>query len=419
MHLCVVGINHKTADATLRAQLAFDVQGAVLLASSLAPAFVVSTCNRTEVYAVLPVHQVVNVLCDSKGLDKDTVIGHLYAYEGKRALTHWLRVASGLDSMILGEPQILGQMRQSVACASEAGALFGPLARLCQQVFFGAKRIRFETAIGVHSLSFGAQVVAKAREFFAPVSLADKTLALVAAGEMNRLIAHNMAGAGIGRILIVNRTKVNAQTLAGALKVPTEVIEWSDLGNALARADMVCACTGSMDVIITPDMLDTRKRLLIDLAIPADIDPALGDAHTLIGLDALQDILEDNKLSRQKSALEAEVLVAQLVAGLDETLRAWQAGTVIAQYRSLSKVQGARLAHDAHKALYQGKDPHEVVNILTHRLSQSLTHAPTKLIEALYVHGDNAHQDLAKTVLMHNRTQHKGGVCPRARKKPK
>lgn len=320
MNLVVIGVNHKTAPVALRERLAFvggDIQVAQAQLQSLtAGSLIISTCNRTEIYALAPntqalvdqvpsadssalnsqkspiepvttaelTEQLIHWLAGFKSLPIEQVRPYLYEYIDGQALTHLLRVAAGLDSMILGEPQIFGQIKRSVAETKEHGYLTNQLNWVIEQIFAGAKRVRNETDVGTQAISLGYAASKLVTQIFDKPQ--EATFLLVAAGEMNRLVAQHIAALGVKKILICNRTPQRAQALAEELKRPglqIEVHALSELDNLLYQADIVSSCSGSMDMLINKAMTHRalKKRrykpmLMVDLAVPRDIDSGVG-----------------------------------------------------------------------------------------------------------------------------------------------
>lgn len=330
MGFFALGVNHTTASVDLREKVAFSPER---LATALHEAcavchlndlVILSTCNRTEIYAMTQQPDLLlDWLAQFNGLQRTDLLQHVYQFDNESAITHLIRVASGLDSMVLGEPQIFGQVKNALQLARQAGTVGNPLSRLFEHAFYAAKKVRSETAVGEQAISMGYAVVQLAQQVFS--SLNQTTALIVAAGEMNTLVARHLVEQDVGRILICNRSVERAVQLADELmaRVPVEIIPFDQLADALPRADIVSSCTGSLHQIIqASDVKQALKKrrfkpmLMVDLAVPRDIDQAvsrLNDVY-LYDVDHLQTVIEGNLAQRRQAALEAEVMVSQLSA---------------------------------------------------------------------------------------------------------
>ncbi|WP_435939002.1 glutamyl-tRNA reductase [Moraxella bovoculi] len=413
MKLAVVGVNHKTAPVELREKLSFgqDLSCAIDELKAITDgSVIVSTCNRSEIYVKLPddavyddeleisdaAQRVRAWLAQFKGLNLDDIAPFLYIYEDNRALNHWLRVAAGLDSMILGEPQILGQIRQAVAQSRESGGMGRGFDWLTQQVFAAARAVRRDTKVGAQAVTLGFATAKLVTQIFDEPSRL--TFILVAAGEMNRLVAHNVAALGMGRIIIANRSKERAENLAAELhemakaanrSVQIDLVPLTELGAHIADADVISSCSGSMDALITHDMVKAalkarrhRPMLMVDLAVPRDIEPSVGlfDDVYLYSVDDLQHVIAGNLEERKQAAIEAELMVSQLVLDIEHQMQVQTAHTQITAYRQTAENHKERLLNTALARLSDGDDAAEVVKELARTLTQTLTHAPSKLI---------------------------------------
>ena len=395
MSFFALGVNHQTASVELREQIAFNAERlSELLAEQshhgeLNDLVVVSTCNRTEVYAMADnADMVLEWLARANGLDVQQLLKHVYRYENGQAVNHLMRVASGLDSLMLGEPQILGQVKTALSLAKEAHTVSTQLNRIFEYSFYAAKRVRSETAVGSHAVSMGYAVAQLATQVFSqPEKL---TVMVVAAGEMNSLVAKHLAEMGVAKILICNRTRERAEQLAQEImhRVEVEIVDFATLAANLYRADVVSSCTGSLHQVIGyADVKAALKKrryqqmLLVDLAVPRDIDPKVEnlDGVYLYGVDDLQSVIDDNLAQRRQAAVEAELMVNQLATQLMTQQKVKQAGQTIQAYRA----QGQQLAqteleHALH-ALQQGTAAPQVLQEFAHRLTQKLLH-PTSLL---------------------------------------
>ena len=435
MRLVVIGVNHKTAPVALRERLALvgdDVNIALKQLETFTDgSVIVSTCNRTEIYALVPVvteaasqseaqettavsgsnhvsaadikAHVVKIktwLADFKQLSLIDIDPYLYVHRDTHALTHWLRVAAGLDSMILGEPQILGQIKRSVHLAQEQKVLSNQLGWIVDQVFAAAKRVRNETKVGAQAVSLSFAAAKLVTQIFD--DLPSRTLLVVAAGEMNRLVATHIAGLGVGRVIICNRNPERAEALATELRHPdrrVEVRTLQELPQVLAEADIVSSCSGSMDLLIDKTMtVQALKRrryqpmLMIDLAVPRDIDSSISriDDIYLYSVDDLQHVIAGNIEQRRQAAVDAELLVSQLVVEVDRRFQVRQVGKDIQQYRAHTQDKVDKLLHESIAKLQQDDaSPEEILIELSRRLTQSLTHSPSKLMRKAAREGDS------------------------------
>ena len=395
MSFFALGVNHQTASVELREQIAFNPEKLMHLLAlqsqnhDLNDMVVVSTCNRTEVYAMSEnADMVMNWLAEANGLDVKQLFNHVYRYENAQAVTHLMRVASGLDSLMLGEPQILGQVKSALSLAKDAHTVSPDLNRIFEYAFYAAKRVRSETAVGSHAVSMGYAVAQLALQVFSkPEKL---TVMVVAAGEMNSLVAKHLAEMGVGKVLICNRTRARAESLAQEIahRVDVEIIEFSDLAANLHRADVISSCTGSLHQVISYQDVKTalKKRryqqmLLVDLAVPRDIDPKVEslDGVYLYGVDDLQSVIDDNLAQRRQAAVEAEVMVNQLATEMLTQEKIKKAGSTIQAYREQGEVLRQEELALAMARLSSGDNPEQILQELSYRLTQKLLH-PTSIL---------------------------------------
>jgi glutamyl-tRNA reductase len=395
MSFFALGVNHQTASVELREQVAFNPEKLAQLLveqrqnTALNEMVVVSTCNRTEVYAISEsAEQVLSWLADVNGLDVKQLTNHVYRYENVDAVTHLMRVASGLDSLMLGEPQILGQVKTALALAKDAKTVSANLNRIFEYAFYAAKRVRSETAVGSHAVSMGYAVAQLALQVFSkPEQL---TVLVVAAGEMNSLVAKHLAEMGVGKIIICNRTRQRAENLAQEIahRVDVEIIEFNELATNLHRADVISSCTGSLhQVIHFQDVKSALKQrrykqmLLVDLAVPRDIEPKVEDLDGvyLYGVDDLQSVIDENLAQRRQAAVEAEVMVNQLVTELVTQQKVSQAGGIISAYREHSEELRQEELTLAIQRIAKGEAAEQVMAEFSQRLTNKLTH-PTSIL---------------------------------------
>ncbi|WP_336148069.1 glutamyl-tRNA reductase [Acinetobacter soli] len=395
MSFFALGVNHQTASVELREQVAFNAERLRDLLTQqhrhadLNDMVVVSTCNRTEVYAMTEhADLILNWLAETNGIEIKQLLHHVYRYQDAQAVTHLMRVASGLDSLMLGEPQILGQVKSALALSKDAQTVSSDLNRIFEYAFYAAKRVRSETAVGSHAVSMGYAVAQLALQVFSqPEKL---TVMMVAAGEMNTLVAKHLAEMGVAKVIICNRSQARAEQLSQEIahQVEVEIIAFDQLADNLHRADVVSSCTGSLhQVIFYQDIKAALKKrrynqmLLVDLAVPRDIDPKVEtlDGVYLYGVDDLQSVIDENLAQRRQAAVEAEVMVSQLASQLLTQQKILQAGSTIHAYRAHSEQQQQLELGKALADLQKGQAPEEVMTQLAHRLTKKLMH-PTSIL---------------------------------------
>src|SRR5580658_6220900 len=314
MAVNILGINHKTAPVALREKVAFTEDRlaaalrALLRESGVAEALILSTCNRTEVYwsGTASGSELSQWLERHHGNNLD-LAASLYVHQESRAIEHTFSVASGLDSMVLGEVQILGQLKDAYRIAQESGSTGPALNKLFQAAFSAAKRVRSETRIGANAVSLASATVSLARRVYEDLS--EHTVLMVGAGDMNALAARHFASAGVKRMVIANRTLARAQTLAAELKA--HAADLADLDQELINADIVISCTASLVPLITKTAaqaaIRARRRrpiLMVDLAVPRDIEPNVADLEDvyLFSIDDLQQLIDENLQQRAVAA---------------------------------------------------------------------------------------------------------------------
>jgi glutamyl-tRNA reductase len=325
MELLCIGLSHRTAPLAVRERLALSTAREVellhLLAQAPREALLVSTCNRVELYLAAPdlAAARTQARAELERLGGPEALSHLYEYEGEAALVHLFRVSSSLDSMVLGEAQILGQVKEAYERAQEAGAARAELTRVCSAAFGCAKRVRTETAIGKAATSMASAAVALASKVFD--GLKAKTVLLVGAGEMSELAARHLKQAGATRLLFTNRTLSRAAALAAELGGTAHPFE--ELHSLLGSADVVVCSTASPVPIFTRESVAAvgkarkwRPLFMVDLAVPRDIAPEVGTLEWVhvYDVDDIQKFVSDNAAARAEEAQKAGVLVAQEVA---------------------------------------------------------------------------------------------------------
>jgi glutamyl-tRNA reductase len=401
MSLKVLGVNHRSAPVEIREKLAFNPERLPVALQELVrlpqvdEMLIVSTCNRTEFYG----H------CADQGLGhvRDWLndyhhLGNrandcLYQLENKLAVSHTFTVACGLDSAVLGEPQILGQMKEAYRIATEAGSAGPMLHSLFQQAFSVAKMVRTDTEIGASAVSVAYAAVNLARQIFADFS--QHTALLVGAGETIELVAQHLAGRGIGRIVIANRSIERARKLAQAHK--GFAIELGEIPDHLPAADMVICSTASPEPLITKPMvkaaLKARKRkpiFMVDLAVPRDVEPDVAELEDvyLYTVDDLQGVVDENVKAREEAAAHARRLIDVEVLRFAQTLKTRDAAPTIRSVRSRAEDIRTAVSAQAARMLESGRSPEEVMDFLSKTLTNKLMHLPSVSLRRAGEEGD-------------------------------
>lgn len=407
MSFFALGVNHQTASVELREKVAFNPERLNQLLTqqmhhhTLNDMVVVSTCNRTEIYAMAETSDILlDWLAQSNKIDVKQLSNHVYCYENTEAVSHLMRVSSGLDSLMLGEPQILGQVKTALSISKDVGVISQQLNQIFEYAFYAAKRVRTETAVGSHAVSMGYAVAQLASQVFEDTTAL--TVMVVAAGEMNSLVAKHLAEMGVAKILICNRGHERAEKLAQEIahRVEVEIIPFDQLAANLHRADVISSCTGSLhQVIAYNDVKKALKQrrykqmLLVDLAVPRDIDSKIEslDGVYLYGVDDLQSVIDENLAQRRQAAVEAEVMVNQLVSKLVMQQKVNAAADVIRDYREQGQVLQQQELDDALARIQANEDIEQVLQDFAHRLTQKLLH-PTSILLRQAAQDDNPTQ---------------------------
>ncbi|KTG24000.1 glutamyl-tRNA reductase [Idiomarina sp. WRN-38] len=395
MTISALGINHKTAPVDLREQVAFNAEQldaalqAVRGLQGVQEAVIVSTCNRTELYCRGDVSDdlLLGWFTGFHSLPPDALQNHHYLFKNDQAISHLMSVASGLDSLVLGEPQILGQVKQAYQIAKRQEAVGGILERLFQQTFRVAKTVRNETAVGQNAVSVAYAAVSMARHIFS--NLAKSKVLLIGAGDTSELVAQHLKQQGVTEITVANRTLQRARELAE--KVDGAAHSLSELSELLPDADIVVSSTASTLPIVGKGTVEKalKKRrhkpmLLIDLAVPRDIEEQvneLDDAY-LYTVDDLQSIISENIRNREQAAKEAQVIIRQQAQEFTDWLQSLNSVELVRSYRQHTKAVADTHLERALAQLQQGKAPEEVLKQFSHKLVQQLTHQPTSLLKS-------------------------------------
>jgi glutamyl-tRNA reductase len=388
----VLGLNHKTAPVALREKVAFSEERLLSALRTLrqeagvAEVVILSTCNRTEVYwaGSASGSELSSWLERHHGNNLD-LAASLYVHQEQRAVEHAFSVASGLDSMVLGEAQILGQLKDAYRAAQEAGSTGPSLNKLFQAAFSAAKRVRSETRIGENAVSIASATVSLARRVYSDLSA--HTALMVGAGDMNALTARHFLSAGVKRLVIANRTLSRAQALAQELNAHAVGLE--DLDRELVQADIVITCTASAVPLITlagaEAAIRARRRrpiFMVDLAVPRDIDPAVADLEDvyLFSIDDLQQLIDENRQQRAVAAGGARLVIEEEVARFLAESRAQDAGPAIRALREQADGIRSQTVEQARRLLAAGKSADEVIDYLANTLTNRLLHTPTQAL---------------------------------------
>ncbi len=409
MPLIALGLNHLTAPVALREQVAIDTEAMPPALAELAAqpgieeAMILSTCNRTELYCSVrdgAEHAPSAWLHARNQMTPGRLDEFLYRRTDDDAVRHVFRVATGLESMVLGEPQILGQVKDAWRAAHSAHTLHAPMDRLLQNAFAVAKRVRTETRIGTGPVSVAFAAVRLVEQAFA--DLRESCVLLIGAGDTIELAVRHLIERGVKRLIVANRTVETAQALVNP--VGGYAIALADMPRHLAEADIVISATASREPILDASMLQgalqqrrRRPMLLIDLAVPRDIDPAAAELPDvfLYTIDDLQRAIEGGRSSREASAREAEAIIDLQVERYQAWRRANQFGHPLRCYRTTAEAQRDEVLARAREMLNNGRDPNEALEFLANTLTGKLLHTPSVRLHEAAEQGDQALLDAA------------------------
>jgi glutamyl-tRNA reductase len=402
MPLVVVGVNHRTAPVEVRERVVFDsarMPEALRELTSLPDvreSIIVSTCNRTELYCVTERGEPELGEWLQRYHQLGSSIHHcLYRHEDMRAVTHAFSVASGLDSMVLGEPQILGQLKDAYRTAQEAGTTGPMLNRLFQAAFSVAKRVRTETQIGANAVSVASAAVSMAKTVFS--SFDTRTALMVGAGETIALAARHLHADGLRRMIVANRSVDRARELAAEFQ--GFAISLDEIPSHLREADIVVASTASPNPIITRAMtasaLRARKRrpiFMVDIAVPRDIEPEVAELEDvyLFTIDDLQSVVKENMEGRRQAAREADQMIAAEADRFEMKLRTRDAAPTIRRLRHQAEQTREHTLDQARHMLAAGRSADEVLDFLSATLTNRLIHAPSQRLREAAETGDDA-----------------------------
>ncbi len=390
MTFLALGINYTTAPVSIRERLAFPAESLSAAVKDLwsqtniSEAAILSTCNRTEIYCTLEnsdASPVIDWVAQHHQINPADFQPYLYTHIDSALIRHIFRVASGLESMILGEPQILGQIKTAYQTANNAGTLGKDLGKLFQHTFSTAKKVRTDTEIGSSSVSVAFAAVQLSKQIFD--DLGQQTAILIGAGETIELTARHLHQNGIKRIIIANRTYEKAHALAS--QFDGYAIPLSDLHQHIAEADIIVSSTASQLPILGKGLVESaikqRKHkpiFMVDLAVPRDIEPEVANLNDvyLYTVDDLQNIISDNLNSRKLAAEQAEEIIDTRVENFSSWIRAQSGQSTIVDYRNHAAQLQQESLNKALKALKNGTAPEAALQQLAHTLTNKLTHTP-------------------------------------------
>jgi glutamyl-tRNA reductase len=398
MHIVIVGLSHKTAPVEIRERLAFAPNAMerplqqLLALPPIAEGLIVSTCNRVELCAVskepdAAMTAMRRFLADFHELSSDEISDHLYDYQGEDAIRHLFRVASSLDSMVLGEPQILGQIKTAYGYATEFKTAGLILNRFLHKAFSVAKRVRTETAIASNAVSVSFAAVELARKIFD--KLDDKAVMIIGAGEMCELATRHFVNNGVSKVLVTNRTFERAEKLAAEFQGKAVPFEY--FVDHLAEADIVMTSTGAPNFILgqrqMEEVLKRRKNkpmFLIDIAVPRDIDPKVNDVDNayLYDVDDLQGVVQANLKERKKEAGKAEAIVEQEIGQFHQWLANLEVKpTIIALRRKLDGIRKQEVEKTFSNLKDLDKKSRKSIEAMANAIINKILHQPTTILK--------------------------------------
>lgn len=397
MPILTYGINHKSAPIEIREKIAYDPTRTcetlqeLLHKQSVNEAILLSTCNRTEIYTTSQFRDPIQQWLISKhNHPKFDISSFCYDYHGIDAVRHLLRVASGLDSMVLGEPQILGQVKEAYRLACEMGTAGKQLQHLFQTIFAASKQIRYSTDIGKNSVSMAYAIVQLAKKIFNKLERCK--ILLIGAGQIIELIATYLKSCGIQKMVIANRSFEKAYQLAHNFQA--QAIGIADIPIYLKESDIIISATASPLPIIGKGMMESalkakrrKPRFMVDLAVPRDIEPEIAELEDvyLYNLDDLQHVLNENLKNREQAAKQAEEMIDIQATHYMRMLRILDAKDMIRGYRQQLETLRDKELIKAREKLQRGHDPEMVLQYLGHNLVNKIMHNPTiKIKKAAY-----------------------------------
>ncbi|HSX20304.1 MAG TPA: glutamyl-tRNA reductase [Gammaproteobacteria bacterium] len=398
-------MNHRTADIALREKIAGNsdvilaTNAEIMHSARVSGVITLATCNRTELYVETKSRDaVLNWFAQRLGLANKDLKQYTYMHTDLDAIRHLMRLASGLDSMVLGEVEILGQLKAAYKLALQQGNVTTTLSRLFECGFSVAKKVRTQTEIGVNPVSVAYLAVRLAERIFTRIS--EQVVLLIGAGDTAQLMLKHLAGAGVKHFIIANRTRAHAEALVKSCgpDVTVEFIELNLVPEVLARADIVVTATNAPLPIVGKGMVENaikarkyRAMFMIDLAVPRNIEPQvqqIADVY-LYGIDDLQNIAAEHKQTRYTAVPQAEIIIDQEVHKFVAWLDTQQAVTTLQAFRRRCEYRRDQSLDEALQQLNSGKDPREVLQKFGHVLLNRLLHEPTIQLRKASVAGNN------------------------------
>jgi len=407
MTLALIGVNHKTAPIAVRERIAIsreelpEVTRALAAVPGVSECMIVSTCNRVEILTAVESASVdlSGFLQSQFGLDSAVLKDHLYEHHDQQAVRHLFRVAASLDSMVVGEPQILGQVKEAFAVARTAGTVGAQLEHLLQSAFAAAKKVRSETEIGSNSVSIASVAVELAKKIFG--SLHGRTVFLVGAGKMSELAARHLVQQGAGAILVTNRTLARARSMAE--QFDGRVIPFEQLHNAASEADIVITSTGARHAIFRKEhgqaFLHRRKNkpmFFIDIAVPRDVDPAMNKLEGIFvyDIDDLQSVAASHMAERAREASDAEAMIAGEVERFHQRQRTVNvAPAIVALQRQGEELRQVELRRIQARLGSLTPEQAAAVEALTRGLVNKFLHPPMQALKQAARDNDSARVD--------------------------
>jgi glutamyl-tRNA reductase len=427
MSLRLLGVNHKSAPVELRERLAIPedrlVEATRLLASypGVREGMILSTCNRVELLTSQDAPadgigpDLLVFLGDYFSIEPASLRPHLYEYREQDAMRHLFRVASSLDSMVVGEPQILGQVKQSYSVARQVGAMNGELDRVLRRALTVAKRVRTETKIGASSISIATVAVELARKIFG--SLQGKTICLVGTGKMGQQAARYLMKQGPDRLILSNRTLSGAEKLAEELhaeNLPVEVLPFERLMDTL-DADIVITSTGSQEPVFRREhgqMLLHRRRnrpvFFIDIAVPRDVDPAMQKLEGIFvyDVDDLQNVASQNRSARVDEAMRAHEIVERELEKYEAAKKGLNATpAIVSVQQSLEELRQRELERHAAQIARLGPEERKAVDDITRSIVKKMLHGPLTALKTAALEGDAEAMESIRAALTRNRAE--------------
>lgn len=411
MTLALIGVNHKTAPIALRERIAIsrdelpETTRALSEMPGVNECMIVSTCNRVELLAALESDStdLLAFLHQRFGIDPAELAPHIYEHRDQEAVRHLFRMAASLDSMVVGEPQILGQVKEAFAVAKASGTVAGQLEHLLQSAFAAAKKARSETGIGSNSVSIASVAVDMARKIFG--SLQGRTVFLVGAGKMSELAARHLIQQGAGSIFVTNRTYERARRMAEEFEgaIMPKVVAFEDLYDTASSADIVISSTGAPHHIFRPEhghMFLQRRRnrpmFFIDIAVPRDVDPAMNklDGIFVYDIDDLQQVAASHMEERSRQAVDAEALIDAEVYRFHARQRTVNvAPAIVALQRRAEEIRQAEIQRIQSRLGSLSPEQLAAVEVLTRGLVNKFLHPPMQALKQAAREGDSARLD--------------------------